>query len=219
VEDRTSNEAEGALKRLIDISGDNQMKRLLMFLAVMLLAAIPASAQSDYPSAEIFGGYSYLSADTGAVEDEDIEDFFDNREGVHGVGFSVAANLSRNFGVVGDFSYHWRNLDQFGIGDIKLSTLFFLFGPRVYARSDRVTGFAHALVGGVRAKADFNFPGFSASESQTDFAMGFGGGVDVNITSGLAVRLFQADYIPVRSDGRWLHNLRAQVGLTLKLGQ
>jgi len=206
------------------------MKRLFMFLAAMLLAAIPANAQSEYPRAEIFGGYSYLSADTGVDIDEEFEGFFDNRESFHGVGFSVAGNLSRRFGIVADFSYNRKKIGPFGPvivipgqsaveGDFDLNVLFFLFGPRVYARSERVTGFAHALVGGARVKTEANFPGLRVSESDTNFAMGFGGGVDVNLTDNIGVRLIQLDYVPVKMGGFWLHNLRAQVGVTLRWGQ
>lgn len=190
------------------------MRKMMMLAAMLLVAAIPAHAQDTYPAAEIFGGYSYLSVDTGAGLDGDLSDFFDNREGFHGVGFSVAGNLSRNFGIVGDFSYNRKKIDL-GVGDIKLNEFIFLFGPRVYARGGSVTGFAHALVGGVRSKTTSD--DFGNFGSSTNFAMGFGGGVDVNVTDSIGIRVFQLDYIPVRAEGEWFHNLRAQAGITFRL--
>jgi opacity protein-like surface antigen len=192
------------------------MRKLMMLAAVLFIAAIPAHAQGNYPVAEIFGGYSYLSFDTGADTDEDIEDFFDNREGFHGVGFSIAGNFSKHFGIVGDFSYHRKSNDSI-IGDLKTNKYYFLFGPRVYARGDTVTGFAHALVGGTRTKLtsddfDDDFLG-----SRTDFALGFGGGVDINVTNSVGIRILQVDYIPVRTDGNWFHDLRFQAGITFRI--
>ncbi|HEX8185289.1 MAG TPA: outer membrane beta-barrel protein [Blastocatellia bacterium] len=192
------------------------MRKLIMLAAMLFIAAIPAHAQGNYPVAEIFGGYSYLSFDTGAGFGEDIGDFFDNREGFHGVGFSVAGNLSRHFGIVGDFSYH-RKTQDIGITDLKTNKYYFLFGPRVYARGHSVTGFAHALVGGTRTKlTSDDFQGADLG-SRTDFALGFGGGVDVNVTDSIGIRLFQLDYIPVRTEGSWFHDLRAQVGITFRI--
>src|ERR1051325_10457213 len=106
-------DADGGLIQglYLKIPGDNSMRKLIMLAAMLFIAAIPARAQGNYPVAEIFGGYSYLSFDTGGVSNGDIEDFFDNREGFHGVGFSVAGNFSKHFGIVGDFSYHRKSAD------------------------------------------------------------------------------------------------------------
>ena len=86
------------------------MKKLFLFVAVLFLMAVPANAQDEYPSAEIFGGYSYLSVNLNIDDPDDFFDF-DDREGVHGFGFSVAGNLSSSIGIVGDFSYHKKSID------------------------------------------------------------------------------------------------------------
>jgi opacity protein-like surface antigen len=193
------------------------MKRSLATAVAILLMAIAAHAQDDYPKAEIFGGYSYFSADISFDDpfDDDGEDFFDEREGVHGFGFSIAGNFHPNVGIVGDFSYHKRELEvPFG-DDVDFSTFVFLFGPRFTARGERVEGFGQFLVGGVRRKVeDF--------DSNTDFALGIGGGLDIKVSDNFAVRAIQLDYIPVRGrnpidlDREWEHNLRFQIGLTLR---
>ncbi|MFY9573085.1 MAG: hypothetical protein WAV20_16925, partial [Blastocatellia bacterium] len=137
------------------------------------------------------------------------------REGMHGVGFSVAGNVTKNFGVVGDFSYHKKEFEVFG-PNIKFSTFNFLFGPRFTARGNRVEGFAHALVGGISRKLeDF--------DSDVDLALGAGGGVDIKVGRNFAVRLVQLDYIPFRDrdlftgDKVWRHNLRVGAGVTFRL--
>jgi hypothetical protein len=181
-----------------------------MFAAVLFLSAIPASAQDSYPGVEIFGGYSYLSVDLNVDFDDDEIFDLDEREGNHGFGFSLAGNFSPNIGLVGDFSYHKKELELIG-PDLDSTTFVFLFGPRFSARSDAATGFGHVLIGGTR----FKLEGF---ESDVGFTLGVGGGVDVNVGDSLAVRLAQVDYLPTRINGEWLNNLRFQIGLVFKAG-
>jgi opacity protein-like surface antigen len=190
--------------------------RLLMVAAFVLIAAISAHAQ-DYPKAEVFGGYSYLSRDVLFDDpfDDDELGFFDEREGFHGVGFSVAGNFHKNFGLVGDFSYHRREIELPG-EDIDFSNFVFLFGPRATARGDKVEGFGQFLIGGVRGKVeDF--------DSDTELALGIGGGVDFKVSDTFAVRALQLDYIPVRQrnpftlDKEWSHNIRIQAGVTIRI--
>jgi opacity protein-like surface antigen len=186
------------------------MKKLFLLTAVLFLAAVPASAQDDYPSAEIFGGYSYLSVDLNIDDPDDFFDF-DDREGVHGFGFSVAGNLSRSVGIVGDFSYNKKSVDFPG-GDIDSSVFIFLFGPRFTARGDTANVFGHVLVGGSRFKVeDF--------DSDVGFSLGVGGGVDINVSDSVGIRLVQADYIPTRIFEEWFHNLRFQIGIVFRAGQ
>ena len=193
------------------------MKKLLLLTTILFIASLPVHAQSDYPKVEIFGGYSHFSADINfddPFDDDDEGDFFSQREGFHGVGFSVAGNFSRSFGVVADFSYHKKEIELPG-PDIDFTTVAFLFGPRLTARGNHVEGFAHALVGGVRRQVeDFS--------SDTDLALGLGGGVDIKATDNFAVRIVQVDYLPFRDrvfltgDKEWRHNLRVGVGVTFR---
>ena len=194
------------------------MKKLLLLITILFIASLPVRAQSDYPKAEVFVGYSHFSADINfddPFDDVDEGDFFSQREGFHGVGFSVAGNLTRHFGVVGDFSYHKKEIELPG-PDIDFSTFAFLFGPRVTTRGNRVEGFAHAMAGGVRRKLeDF--------DSDTDLALGFGGGLDIKVADSFAIRVVQLDYLPFRDrdfftgDKQWRHNLRVGVGVTFRL--
>ncbi|HSE98894.1 MAG TPA: outer membrane beta-barrel protein [Blastocatellia bacterium] len=174
------------------------MKKLFMMIAVLFAAAIPAQAQDSYPSAEIFGGYAYFNADV-----------FE-REHLHGFGVSFTGNLGPRVGLVAEFSGHYGSIDIPG-DELDFSTYTFLFGPRFSARSDRVTAFGHVLLGGVRSKVE-DFDGV------TDFAMAIGGGVDVTASSSIGIRVFQADYVPVRSSGDWSHNFRLMAGIVLRLG-
>ncbi len=176
------------------------MRKVFMFLAALFLAAAPAKAQSDYPSSEIFGGYAYMSSDTG----------FD-RENMHGWGVSFAGNVSEKWGFVAEFSGLYGET-QFIATDLDHNVTTFMFGPRYSGRSGAATGFAHVLVGGARIRIE--------NTSATKLALAVGGGVDVNVSDNIAIRAVQADYLPIRSffDG-WTHNLRLQTGVVIKLGQ
>lgn len=191
------------------------MRRVITLLSASLFLAVSANAQSDYPKAEVYAGYSHFSFDVRVDNPfSGGNPFVEQREGLHGVGFSVAGNLTKNFGIVGDFSYHKKEFDVFG-PNIGFSTFNFLVGPRVTARGDRVEGFAHALVGGISRKLeDF--------DSDVDFALGAGGGVDLKVGQSFAVRLLQVDYIPFRDrdlftgEKEWRHNVRIGAGVTFR---
>lgn len=192
------------------------MKRCLMLFTFLFVLSLPAYAQGDYPKFEVFGGYSYFSADINIDDpfDDNGVPFFSQREGFHGGAFSGAVNLSRSFGIVADFSYHKKTVETPAF-DLDFSTFAYLFGPRVTARGHRVEGFAHALIGGVRRKID-------TFADDKDLALGLGGGVDIKATDNVAVRLFQVDYLPFRDrnfftgDKEWRHNVRASVGVTFR---
>ncbi|HXG93689.1 MAG TPA: outer membrane beta-barrel protein [Blastocatellia bacterium] len=191
------------------------MRKVLLLFAVLFVISIPARAQSTYPSAEIFGGYSYFNQDLNIPRDRPGPFDIDERESLHGAGFSLAGNLSSSFGLVADFSYNKRTIDFPG-GDIDISNFVFLFGPRFSARGSSVTGFGHVLVGGTRRKIE-NF------DSETGLTIGIGAGVDVNVSDGFAIRLGQIDYLPTRfnvgfGDHEWFNNFRFQIGVVFKAG-
>jgi hypothetical protein len=63
-----------------------------------------ASAQEAAPKVEIFGGYSFLRVGLG--------NGLDSVTG-HGFNLSVAGNITKNFGIVGEFSRYSKS-DQLG---------------------------------------------------------------------------------------------------------
>lgn len=202
------------------------MRKFILPLAVLFLAAIPANAQDEYPSVEIFGGYSYLSVDVGAdLDGDDDDDIFDidDREGFHGFGVSIAGNISESFGIVGDFSYNRKDISELTGLDSNANVSLFLFGPRFTARGNSVDGFVHAMVGVARQRVEVEVPGNDVEISETDLALGFGGGVDIKAGDRFAIRLFQLDYIPIHSEDpfefdekRWTHNFRFQIGAVFR---
>ena len=198
-------------------------KRVLFLAMVVLIASISAQAQ-DTPKVELWGTYSLLVADIDVLDNESL----------HGYGFGIQGNFSKSFGLVGEFT---SNHGASGpvtifpptppvilINELDTRVNYFLFGPRFSYRSSPVTVFGHVLVGGANMKLeDENITGFS--DSNTEFAMAIGGGVDVNLGSRFAIRAAQFDYAPIHTDinervaggtSSWLHNTRFQAGVVFK---
>ena len=169
------------------------MRKVVFLVGLVLLAGMPAVAQ-DYPTAEFFSGFSYFNVDTPAA----AQSFF-------GWQSSFSGNLGKTVGFTADFGGQYKS-----VAGTTLQTYEYLFGPRLTARGDRVTGFAHVLFGGATARA--------GAASESGFAMGFGGGLDVNVRQGFAIRVIQLDYIPEHIGGAWGHNVRVGIGFVFKAG-
>lgn len=176
--------------------------------ALLLLLAVipPASAQDRYPKAEIFGGFSYLPA--GRAD-------FPRRDSV-GFQMSLCGNLTRWFGIVADLGGQYNKSSGLGPGwpgtTANTSVYEYLVGPRFAVRRQKFNFFSHALVG--RASGHTSLVGFSDSSS----AFAGGGGLDLNVSDRLALRLVQLDYIGSFAD-ILEDNIRLGFGVVIKLGR
>jgi opacity protein-like surface antigen len=197
------------------------------FLFALGLAAIfcgPANAQ-DVPRYEIFGGYSYLNADTNNLATP-------SRQSANGWEASFSWNYNKWFALEGDVGGYYKteavntaNLGlDLGIVNLKVSDYGYLGGPRFNFRPV----FFHALVGGDHLTG--SVPSVvSGSASQDSFAAAFGGGVEWRVASHWAVR-GSADYaltrhnilnlIPGISGKTYTQdNFRVSAGLVFLLGE
>lgn len=136
-----------------------------LVLAVALLAGVSVAQSSDH--VEVFGGYSYVNNDFSLTAQ-------------HMQGWNASANLeiAHHVGLTADFSGLYPNA--------KVYT--FLFGPQVSFKLNRVTPFAHFLMG----DAIVHYNGYLSSGSS--YAYAAGGGADFNLTRRLALR-GQADWL------------------------
>jgi len=186
------------------------MRKALFGLLLLLAVPFAAMAQPEYPPAEVFGGYSYFRA---------------NPEGfnLHGWNASVTGNITHWFGIEGDVSGHYGSpSDRFGtIPGIDIDQYNFLAGPRLAYRTGSITPFAHFLIGAARAGTHDEF----FDDTTTDWALAtvIGGGLDINVSRSLAIRVAQADWLMTRFDtGYWgddrQHNFRFSAGIIFKLG-
>jgi opacity protein-like surface antigen len=202
------------------------VRRFLPIFAAVLLLSVNGFAQDDYPQIEAFVGYSYFNANDDDFEASTAPAFpdFDN---LHGWNASVAGNVNRTFGLVADFSGHYTNNTVSGV-ELDSSLHNWLFGPRISARTEMVTPFAHVLFGGSRLKTDARSGGATVTTRDTSFAWGLGGGVDVNVGRNFAIRAIQADWIQTRFEPTEFglpataddsqNNARISVGVTFKFG-
>jgi len=176
---------------------EQRMKRVLMVITA-LAVLVPASLWAqETPKAEVFGGFSVLR----------ISEDGDSTTPV-GWQAAVSANLNERFAIVGDFGGAYKN-DATECPSCKIYS--YLGGVRVNHRLEKATVFAHALYGGTR----FSFSG----ASDNAFTMGYGGGVDINTSPKMAVRIIQFDWLPSKSEGEWTKNIiRLGFGVVFKSG-
>lgn len=181
----------------------------LLTAVFVMLAALPSMAQrrtQNYPTAEVSGGFSYLRVEGG--------------DNLYGWDASVAGNLNRWIGLVGEFSGHYGSSNgDFVSSSSNVHT--FLFGPRFSYREDkRLTPFVHVLPGFAREGFSFtvNTPSgnISTSGSTTGFAMAIGGGLDVRLSEDLAFRMIQVDYLLTHFDSATQNNARITTGLVYR---
>ena len=182
------------------------MRIYLPALCLVLLVAEASSAQPVVPPAELFAGYSVLPANS--------DDFPRGRS--HGVQVSMSANLTRWLALFGEIGVHFDTASDLGPGFegrvAETRVTQYLAGPRFVARGDRLSVFAHGLIGAASGDAGEAFSGFS----DTKVAFGGGVGADVDVTRRLAVRA-QVDLLASFADiveG----NPRFAVGLVARLG-
>jgi opacity protein-like surface antigen len=180
------------------------LRRSVFTLAALVVISIGAFAQ-DYPKAEVFGGYSYLYSDG---------------ESLNGFKASVAANMHQNFGIAVDVSGHYYK-EGFSFGDsfagLTGDTYTIVAGPRFSSRTNsRVTPFAHVQAGMARTSGGVDVFGYGVSDSETGFAMTAGGGVDVNVSKSIAIRVAQADFLMTRLGGETQKNFQYSAGIVFK---
>lgn len=105
-----------------------------------------------------------------------------------------------------------------------------LVGPEFTWRSPKFNLFTHILFGLTRMSlSELNgysyistglvavqTPDFANVAHRTNLALGAGGGLERNWKKHFALRLFQADYIPTRLDGKWESHFRVGIGILVK---
>lgn len=207
------------------------MFRTMLILTMMVACASIAAAQSDYKKFEFFGGYSHNRVDTGIGDDDpSLGDIIDEREGFNGFEASATGNLSRYFGLKGDFSAHFKK-QSFSSGapasvEVDSRLFNFLGGVQLKDNSTDKTfkPFAHALVGVAHTRNELRFnqvfciqifpsPCSDTTVTETGFAGAFGGGLDIRASDRVDVRVIQFDYNPTRLFDSTQHNFRIGVGI------
>jgi hypothetical protein len=172
------------------------MAAVFPILLLVISAALPAVAQ-DIPRLQVFAGYSYTRFDSPSFG-------FSNPSGLNGWNFSPAFNLIRGFGVAAEVSKQYgSNLD---LRDIAV-------GPQFLYPRNKTLFFAHVLIGSARS-----FVRVGNGELDTDRAIAVGGGMDLDISSRFALRVFQVDYLRTTLFQEKQNSLRFSTGLVYHWG-
>jgi len=200
--------------------------------ASSMAPAMPSTdgKNGDTPKIEWFMGYSYLRAVPSLTEGNRLM-------WLNGGSTSVAFNLSRTLGIVGDFGGFNETRLLLTSGDppvalnpynaVQAGTMFtYLGGPRLSLRKfDRVTPFAQVLFGGIRASEEAICKSCAPLlPVENAFAMTAGGGLDIRVHNRFAIRVVQAEYMMPRfenlstgaSDSQ--NNVRLSTGIVLRFG-
>jgi hypothetical protein len=169
---------------------------LFLLLLLTVCAPWPASAQ-DEPRVQVFGGYSYTRFDSPSFG-------FSKSSGLNGYNFSPAFNLIRGFGVAAELSGQYGSNVDFR--DLAI-------GPQFLYPKGKALFFAHVLVGTARS-----FVRVGTGERDTERAVAVGGGMDLDLSSRFAVRVFQVDYLRTNLFQENQNNLRFSTGLVYRWG-
>jgi hypothetical protein len=198
-------------------------RRLLLVFALVApvattSAAVPAHAQ-EFPRWECFSGFSYANVGLGPQANL----FGPVSKNYYGFHLGVNLNPYRNFSVVltdlGIQSRGSRVPPPFRHSNNSVVTSQALFGPELKIRTRKATGFAHALVGVTNTRlVETDSFGTIDLVRRTNLALGFGGGLDINLRPRLAIRLLQADYVPTRLLGKWQSDFRVSTGVVFRFG-
>ncbi len=162
-------------------------------IAVLCLLVTAAAAQDPpAPKWELYGGYSFFhpGADIHGQLPGGLFPLSSRLEAnPRGAGASLTYNFNRWFGLTLDTSTNWGSRESTfakKIDDTAFSNL--SFGPKITFRHTHFSPFLEALVGDHRLMPD-------AFHDVDKLGFMFGGGLDLNLSRHVALRLLRADYV------------------------
>ncbi len=196
---------------------------LSAMIAVLCTFATLAAAQDQSPKWELYGGYSFFQpgADVHGQLPGGLLPISSRMEAnPRGVGLSATYDFNRWFGLTLDTSTHWGSGESTlfnRIDDAAFSNL--SIGPKVTFRHKHVAPFLEFLVGDHRLMPD-------AFHDIDKVGFMVGGGLDINASEHVALRLIRADYVysnyqygsAAVAPSTELRGLRLQVGLNFMFG-
>jgi hypothetical protein len=185
------------------------MKKLV-FVAVFVMGFSAMAIAQDLPAYEIFTGYSYLRlAPTGSSGD------------LQGWNIAVAFNKNKNAALVANFSGNYGKVQdplfltngKATIRNAKVHSV--LFGPKIAFPQGRFSPFVQALFGVYHV----NYGGMKKRDTENDFGLDAGFGMDIEVSKQISVRPFQAEYVAIRSQGNLQSDYRLSAGAVFKIGK
>ena len=194
----------------------NVNSAILIASLVFSVVSVPARAQ-QYPRWETFMGFSYAHVNLG----QQTATFQPTDKNYYGLEVNGSFNPRSYLRIIlCDFSVQGGGTTTNAAplrADVRTSQV--LFGPEFVRRSSKSGVFAHTLIGLTNTRLVGRLGGIDVVPdlaNRTSLAFGVGGGLDIHLTSLLAIRAFQADYIPTRLSGTWESQFRASSGIILR---
>jgi hypothetical protein len=183
------------------MKGFSLLEKMFLAIVVLMLTAAPLLAQSEFPRAQVFGGYSYLSADTSGLS---------GRESLNGWNGQASVNLNRWLGLTADFGGYYGSPQGVTVHDFS-----YVFGPTLTYRAQHFAPFFHALFGGNHISG--SAAGMSGSDNA--FAVVIGGGLDLPFKSSWGLRLAQVDWLRTNHFSTSQNNVRVSTGVFFQFGK
>jgi len=174
------------------------MRKFFLTVAVLALSSVAAKAQT--PRVELFTGLSYGQFNPGGFLTESTSGV-GRHFSMPGFEVTPQFNFSKWLGVVADVSVYG------GTADVDLvpehaRVYNYLVGPQLTARNiGPFNVFVRGLVGTSHSHVTFTSGGdptiqmLNDQNKQTRLAYGFGGGIDLNASKHIALRLVQIDFL------------------------
>jgi hypothetical protein len=166
--------------------------RLAVVAILCSIGTLAAAQDEPAPKWELFGGYSFFhpGADVHGLLPLGVSPVSSRLEpNPRGAGVSLTYDFNRWFGLTLDASTHWGSRET-GLGrridDAAFSNL--SFGPKITFRGEHFSPFLEALVGDHRLMPD-------AFHDIDKLGFMGGGGLDINVSRHVALRLIRADYV------------------------
>lgn len=195
------------------------MRKTFLLLVTLLLAAPQVVKAQRFEGIEFFGGYSYMKSDLSSPFTflTSPGPTSSNRHfGMNGWQASITEKATDWLGLTQQFGGNYGTR-EFPNASTHFNTFSILSGPRLsYPGLKGVTPFVHALFGYEQTTAKLESTNLKATSSS--YAMAFGGGLDVKVSRGVAIRLFQADYYRPQAFGTSQNDLRVSTGIVFRFG-
>jgi opacity protein-like surface antigen len=162
------------------------MRKLLWTGVFVFVMSLAGAAAEDPPKFEVFGGVSWLHIDNIKVAGI--------KQNYMGWDTEAQYNFNKILGVTADISGNYGRL----LPDTPTRHSYsFVFGPTLSYRAQHSTIFAHTLFG-ANTENILMSAVLGSSDSDTAFAMAWGGGIDLKVNDTFAVRLGQLDWLYTR---------------------
>lgn len=197
-----------------------------MIVVLCAFATLAAAQDQPPPKWELYGGYSFFHPNATLHGQQPGALFPISRRldsNPRGVGASATYNFNRWLGLTLDSSYHWPSgvTSACGVCQVFDEATFtnLSVGPKVTFRTHRFSPFVEVLVGDHRL-------GPEAFHPVHKLGVMAGGGLDINLSRHVALRLIRADYVhsnyrfgaPGVTPQTEIRGVRLQAGLNFMFG-